>query len=87
MKQQIKRAKKNLQDALELISEDDIEKDLLHDYILDALKAVENLNLDDVSNRRELLIDFAEKVYRRVFFTWDKKTSEKVVDEYIKGNL
>ena len=50
MKQQIKRAKKNLQDALELISEDDIEKDLLHDYILDALKAVENLNLDDVSN-------------------------------------
>ena len=50
MKQQIKRAKKNLQDALELISEDDIEKDLLHDYVFDALKAVENLNLDDVIN-------------------------------------
>lgn len=45
------------------------------------------LDLYNVSNRRELLIDFAEKVYRRVFFTWDKKTSEKVVDEYIKGNL
>ena len=44
-------------------------------------------DLYNVSNRRELLIDFAEKVYRRVFFTWDKKTSEKVVDEYIKGNL
>ena len=45
------------------------------------------LTLTDVSHQRELLIDFAEKVYRRVFFTWDKKTSEKVVDEYIKGNL
>ena len=45
------------------------------------------LDLYNVSNRRELLIDFAEKVYRRLFFTWDKKTSEEVVDEYIKGNL
>ena len=26
------------------------EKDLLHDYVFDALKAVENLNLDDVIN-------------------------------------
>ena len=40
-----------------------------------------------VSQQRGLLIDFAEKVYRRIYFTWDKKTSEKVVDEYIKGNL
>ena len=47
----------------------------------------EKFSLYGVSHRRELLIDFAEKVYRRVFFTWDKKTSEKVVDEYIKGNL
>ena len=50
MKQQIKRAEKNLQDALKLISEDNIEKDLLHDYVFDALKAVENFNLDDVIN-------------------------------------
>ena len=54
---------------------------------LDRESKVNNIVLNNVSNRRELLIDFAEKVYRRVFFTWDKKTSEKVVDEYIKGNL
>ena len=41
----------------------------------------------ETNNQRELLIDFAEKVYRSIYFTWDKKTSEKVVDEYIKGNL
>jgi hypothetical protein len=58
--------------------------ELLDSYHQDKLKL---LGLHNVSNRRELLIDFAEKVYRRVFFTWDKKTSEKVVDEYIKGNL
>ena len=45
------------------------------------------LILHGVSQQRELLIDFAEKVYRSIYFTWDKKTSEKVVDEYIKGNL
>ena len=38
-----------MKDALKLISEDNIEKDLLHDYIFDALKAVENLNLDAVN--------------------------------------
>jgi hypothetical protein len=62
MKQQIKRAEKNLQDALKLISEDNIEKDLLHDYIFDALKAVENLNLDAVSKQRKLLLEYAENV-------------------------
>jgi hypothetical protein len=45
------------------------------------------LTLTDVSQQREMLIDFAEKVYRSIYFTWDRKTSEKVVDEYIKGNL
>jgi phosphopantetheine adenylyltransferase len=52
-----------------------------------AIKIKEQLRLCGVSNRRGLLIDFAEKVYRCIYFTWDKETSEKVVDEYIKGNL
>ena len=63
MKQQIKRAEKNLQDALKLISEDNIEKDLLHDYVFDALKAVENLNLDDVIKRKSLSEDCDAKFY------------------------
>ena len=57
------------------------------DIKLNKQELKEKFSLYGVSHQRELLIDFAEKVYRRVFFTWDKKTSEKVVDEYIKGNL
>ena len=54
---------------------------------IDVRDLVKKLTLTDLSHQMELLIDFAEKVYRRIYFTWDKKTSEKVVDEYIKGNL
>ena len=72
---------KVLEEKIQLLEEQKV----ISQKIIDIQK--EQLTLTDVSHQRELLIDFAEKVYRRVFFTWDKKTSEKVVDEYIKGNL
>jgi len=63
---------------------DGVDKDNFNEV---AKQIAEKLTSTDVSQKRELLIDFAEKVYRRIYFTWNKKTSEKVVDEYIKGNL
>jgi hypothetical protein len=71
------------------LTDSDYQDNGMINHLADLLErySTEQLNLYGVSNRRGLLIDFAEKVYRRIYFTWDKKTSEKVVDEYIKGNL
>ena len=63
----------------------DIQKAMVKAFI--KKEESKKLTSTDVIQQRELLIDFAEKVYRRIYFTWNKKTSEKVVDEYIKGNL
>lgn len=52
MKKQIEfeNAKKQLQDALDELQNDNIERDLLHDYISDALRIVKNLTIPDVIN-------------------------------------
>jgi len=63
----------------------DIQKAMVKAFI--KKEESKKLTLTDVTQQRELLINFAEKVYRRIYFTWSKKTSEKVVDEYLKGNL
>ena len=34
---------------------------------------------------RDLLIDFCSIVYEKIYFTWDRKTSEIIVDDYLKG--
>nr|AKH47492.1 hypothetical protein [uncultured marine virus] len=49
------------------------------------LEVVKNLNIDNVSNRRELLIDFARSFkYRGEGFL--ERQIESVVNSYIKGN-
>ena len=42
MKQKEEIVERNLQDAIKLISKDNIDKDLLYDYVFNALKAFEN---------------------------------------------
>ena len=85
MKQQIKRAEKNLQDALKLINEDNIEKDLLHDYIFDALKAVENLNLDDVM--RYFFISFTGEGDGNIWFEATGMPSHFKIKELITNKF
>ena len=63
---------------------------MLDDKILPLIKKDNNFNQIDMvteEEHRKLLIEFADKIYRGIYFTWDKKTSEKVVDEYLKGKL
>jgi len=40
-----------------------------------------------VSQQRELLIDFSMKTHGNLLWGWKKEDSEKVVNEYKKGNL
>lgn len=39
------------------------------------------------SQQRELLIDFSMKTHGNLLWGWKKEDSEKLVDEYQKGNL
>ena len=45
------------------------------------------LGIGDVSQQRELLIAFSTKVFEGLYMTWDSETTERMVDEYLKGNL
>ena len=49
------------------------------------LEVVKNLNIDNVSNRRELLIDFARSFKYRGKGFLDSQI-ESVVNSYLKGN-
>ena len=48
---------------------------------------VKKLTLTDVSQQRELLIAFSTKVFEGLYMTWDSETTERMVDEYLEGNL
>ena len=41
----------------------------------------------DVSQQRELLIDFMNKTQGKLIWGWDIGGGEKLADEYLKGNL
>ena len=45
------------------------------------------LTLTDVSQQRELLIDFMNKTQGKLIWGWDIGGGEKLADEYLKGNL
>ena len=65
----------------------DILTDLLRDDITKG-EAIEKLFvLCDVSQKRELLIDFMNKTQGNLIWGWNVDDSEKLADEYLKGNL
>jgi hypothetical protein len=43
-------------------------------------------NLTD-DRLRKILTNFANAVYANVYYTWDENTTDKIVEEYLKGNL
>lgn len=45
------------------------------------------LVLCDVSQQREMLIDFMNKTQGKLIWGWDIGGGEKLADEYLKGNL
>lgn len=60
-------------------------------YSNDYVKWLENevlaLRLYNVSQQRELLIDFMNKTQGNLIWGWNLGGGEKLADEYLKGNL
>ncbi len=55
--------------------------------LVEARSIVENLIIQRVSNRRELLIDFCLKMEEKAMEYKHLVPSEEFIDKYIKGNL
>jgi hypothetical protein len=78
----------------------DLESDYMHSFsyceipdIIDKIEAAiydskkeDQIHLTD-DRLRKILTNFANAVYTNIYFTWDEKTTDKVVEEYLKGNL
>jgi hypothetical protein len=55
--------------------------------ILQTIEQVKEFAITDVSQQRELLIDFMNKTQGKLIWGWDIGGGEKLADEYLKGNL
>jgi hypothetical protein len=58
---------------------------ILNDYG-ESLEREFMYNLTD-DRLRKILTNFANAVYANVYYTWDENTTDKIVEEYLKGNL
>ena len=52
-----------------------------------AIVVKQLLSLHNVSQQREMLIDFMNKTQGKLIWGWDIVGGEKLADEYLKGNL
>ena len=85
---------KELQDLIKYLKENGyshikVNPDLLIGIIeyFASKQETKQCNIADVSNRRELLIDFMNKTQGNLIWGWNLGGGEKLADEYLKGNL